>query len=273
MTLDENNFLKGENIFQKSCPKNNEKYGNGLPDTIVIHYTAGKNAESSANYLCKDDVKASAHLVIGRDGKIYQLVSFDTIAWHAGKSEYGGRKWLNKYSIGIELDNAGVLKKTGDEYQAWFGTKYSAEEVIFATHRNETSPRYWHTFTEKQIETCRSVCELLIKKYGIKTIVGHEEIAPNRKQDPGPAFPLDKFRERLLSHNRTDEPELINKKGTIIATSLNIREEAGSQFETIAAPLVKGTEVKVIAEKNGWYKVETKITGWVSKAYVDFGES
>lgn len=272
MKINQNQLLEGENVILKNCPKNHEKFAKNLPDTLVIHYTAGKNAESSADYLCSDNVKASAHLVIGKDGKIYQLVAFDTIAWHAGESEYAGRMWLNRYSVGIELDNAGVLEKTGDEYQAWFGTKYPSNEVIYATHRNEFSPRYWHTYTEKQIDTCRLVCELLINRYGIKTIVGHEEIAPGRKQDPGPAFPLDKFRERLLGHNRTDQPELINKNGKVTAFSLNIRTDAGSQFETIASPLVKGTEVKVISEKNGWYRVETTITGWVSKAYVDLGQ-
>jgi len=268
MKIDQNQLLAGNSIIHQDCIKNQVKYARGLPDTIVIHYTAGKSAESSANYLCKDEVKASAHLVIGRDGKIYQLVPFDTIAWHAGKSEYAGRKWLNKFSIGIELDNAGVLEKTGDEYQAWFGTKYPASEVIYATHRNETSPRYWQTYTEIQLDTCRSVCELLISKYSIKTIVGHEEIAPKRKQDPGPAFPLDKFRERLLANNRSDDPEIISKKGIVTVTGLNIRSDAGVSFETIAPPLIEGNEVKVIEEKNGWYKVETVITGWVSKGYI-----
>lgn len=272
MQINQNHLLSGDSLIQMNCQKNKQKYGNGLPDTIVIHYTAGRSAESSANYLCKDDIKASAHLVIGRDGKIYQLVSFDTVAWHAGKSAYSGREWLNKYSIGIELDNAGPLEKVGDEYQAWFGTKYQANDVMLATHRNETNPAYWHAYTEKQIETCRMICELLIEKYGILSIVGHEEIAPQRKRDPGPAFPLDKFRDKLFHQNRTDEPDDINKKGIVTATELNIRSDAGGNFEKVAPPLTNGTAVKVLEEKNGWYKVETKITGWVGKAYVEIKE-
>ena len=55
---------------------------------IILHYTAGVSAQSSPRYLARPDVKASAHLVIGRLGKIIQLVSFDVEAWHAGQSSY-----------------------------------------------------------------------------------------------------------------------------------------------------------------------------------------
>ncbi len=268
MKITSKHLLEGSGISQMSCPKNTEKFAIGLPDTVVIHYTAGRDAESSAKFLCSE-VKASAHLVIGRDGNIIQLVPFNTISWHAGISSFGSRQGLNKYSIGIELDNAGILQKTGNEYKAWFGRSYHENEVMYATHRNENSPQFWHSFTEVQIEACRQVCELLISKYGIKLMVGHEEIAPGRKQDPGPAFPLDKFRERLLSHNRSDEPDFVDQKGKVTADLLNIRSGAGVTFDKIAPPLKQGNEVVVLEENNGWYKVDTVITGWVSKASIE----
>lgn len=273
MEITNNYLLSGDKITHLDCPKNKIKFAKDLPDTIVIHYTAGRNAESSARYLCRDDVKASAHIVIGRSGEIYQLVPFDTIAWHAGISNYGGRTGLNKYSIGIELDNAGVLKKVGNEYQAWFGTKYPANEVLYATHRNETTPRYWQTYTDIQISTCRTVCELLIDKFNIKDIVGHEEIAPGRKQDPGPAFPLDKFREQLLFQNRTGEPDFIDSEGGVTANLLNIREGAGVNFKKVAKPLPLGTKVKILEEHNGWFKVSTVIEGWVSKSHINIDKN
>jgi len=260
-------LLSGDGIIQMDCPKNKDKFKSGNLDTIVVHYTAGRSAESSANFLC-GEVKASAHLVIGREGEIYQLVPFDTIAWHAGDSAYGDRKWLNQYSIGIEIDNAGVLTEVGSEYQAWFGKKYQANDVVFATHRNETNPKYWHTYTEQQIEACNQVCELLIQKYGIKTILGHEEISPGRKQDPGPAFPLDRFRDNLLSQNRSDNPDSIEKNGEVVADFLNIREGAGVAFKKVAKALPQGTKVKVLEERNGWYKVETSLEGWVGKGHI-----
>ena len=117
MKINDKHQLEDGNITQLSCPKNKQKFGAKLPDTVVIHYTAGRSAKSSADYLCRNDIKASAHLVIGREGEIFQLVPFDTVSWHAGKSEFGGRTSLNKYSIGIELDNAGPLDKVGTEYR------------------------------------------------------------------------------------------------------------------------------------------------------------
>ena len=65
---------------------------NGIqPEYCVLHYTAGASAESSVRWLCNPEAKASAHLVIGRDGSITQLVAFDRKAWHAGKSEWRNR--------------------------------------------------------------------------------------------------------------------------------------------------------------------------------------
>ena len=100
-------------------------------------------------------------------------------------------------------------------------------------------------------------------------ILGHEEISPGRKQDPGPAFPLDKFRDNLLSQNRSDEPDIIDKEGVVVANLLNIRGDAGVNFKKVARPLPRGTKVKVMEERNGWYKVETSIEGWVSKGLID----
>ncbi len=263
-------LLQGEKVQHLSCPKNTSKFKAGDLDTIIIHYTAGRDAKSSAKYLVRPDIKASAHVVIGRKGEIYQLVPFDTISWPAGTSSYMGRSGYNSYSIGIELDNAGVLTKTGGEFTAWFGKKYLPNETMEATHRNENSPRHWHIYTQEQMEACEELCELLIEKYRLKHILGHEEISPGRKQDPGPAFPLDKLRDKLLSHDRSAHDQTMEtaQEGETIPPKLNIRKGPATSFEMMAQPLPKGAKVKVIEEANGWYKVETVIEGWVSKGYV-----
>ena len=103
MTLFEHT-LQGNEITRLACSKNTQPLIH--PDTIVIHATGGSSAESSARYLANKATPVSAHLVIGRRGEIYQLVPFNVIAWHAGKSTHKGRTNLNRYSIGIELDNA-----------------------------------------------------------------------------------------------------------------------------------------------------------------------
>ena len=241
-------------------------------DTIVIHYTNGSSALSSAQWLTRPDVEASAHVVVGKKGEIYQIVPFTKIAWHAGKSAYGGRTNFNNFSIGIELDNAGPLSPVGNEFVASFGGKYPANEAILKTHRNEKSPRYWHVSTEEQIRATEELVMALLAKYPtIKHILGHEEIAPVRKCDPGPAFPLDALRNRLLLHDRKDDEDdqpVVPKKGKVAVDKLNIREGAGPDFQKVALPLPLNKEIKIIGEQNGWCKVKVEIEGWVSKAYI-----
>ncbi len=250
----------------------NKKYqtANGLPDSIIIHYTAGSSAVSSAQHLAKTGVGASAHLVIGQKGEIYQVAPFNIQTWHAGESEYGGRKWYNRYSIGIEIDNAGPCTKVGSQYKTWFGKLYNEEDVILAANRNSKQLKYWKTYTEEQIATVTAICDALKTIYpSIKEILGHEEISPGRKEDPGPAFPLDRMRNQILFNSRDEETIQISGSGIIKASTLNIRSGAGGDFEKVAKPLKKDAKVEILQEENGWYKVKTEIEGWVSKAYVE----
>lgn len=274
-SINNKHLLEGEGVSHMRASKNDEPFADGALDTLVIHYTAGRDAVSSAKYLARADVKASAHLVISREGEVIQLVPFDKKSWHAGRSSYMGRSGFNNYSIGIELDNAGILTRVGNQYQAWFGKKYPEEEVVRAVHRNETKPAWWHAYTEAQLQTCEDIARLLIDTYHLKLILGHEEIAPGRKQDPGPAFPLDKLRNRLLHSNRKDDNEPADPDGTsaeVVASSLNIRSGPGAGFDKVARPLTRGTEVKILEEQNGWYRVSTRIEGWVSRGYVKLKE-
>ncbi len=268
--INNKNWLSsGSGVKHKASKKNTEKFVAGQPDTIIIHYTAGRDAESSATYLARDDVKASAHIVIGRDGDIIQLVPFDTVAWHAGKSSYDGRIGYNRYSIGIELDNAGILEQTGDGFISWFGKQYPANEVIRAIHHNESVERCWHTFTEKQIDAVTQLCEILIARYNtITQILGHDEISPGRKQDPGPAFPLARLRNRILQDRDSDMPIHDDMEGMVDVNRLNIRELPSIDADTITSPLPQGTKVKILQKHQGWYKVKTELEGWVASEYI-----
>jgi len=243
------------------------------PDTIIIHYTAGVSGESSANWLANPDSKVSAHVVIDRSGKIYQIIPFNKVAWHAGESSYGGRKNFNNFSVGIELDNAGYLQRAGSEYVSEYGKRYPASEVIEAKHRNESINRFWHTYTEAQILACQDLCMALRKTYSqIDQILGHDEISPGRKQDPGPAFQMDRFRNRILVNNRESETDEIDHKdavGEVLADKLNIRSGPGTEFEKVAMPLPKKKSLTIKGERNGWYHVKVEVEGWVSKALVE----
>lgn len=246
----------------------------GLPDTIVLHFTAGRDAKSAIRTLTDPKVKASAHLVVGRDGSITQLVPFNVVSWHAGKSSYEGRNGLNDFSIGIEIDNAGRLEKQGEKFFSWFGREYAPADVHAGVHRNESESTYWHRYQEQDIAIVGEICELLIRAYPIKQILGHDEIAPGRKTDPGPAFPLDKLREKLLAADRdeTDPPAPEANKplatGIVTASSLNIRKDANPAAPKAADALAQGSPVKILARKPGWLYVAAECRGWVSADFV-----
>lgn len=243
------------------------------PDTIIIHYTGSSTAQSAINTFMDAENEVSAHIIVGLDGALTQLVPFNKKAWHAGESRHENRTGLNKYSIGIEVVNAGRLSKSGTKYYSWFEKAYNTEDVIKAVHRNEDIATYWQRYTESQIETVAELCELLTRQYNILHILGHEEVSPGRKIDPGPAFPLDKLRNRILKlDDRSLETDVeaydIPKEGYVTASKLNIRSGPSSARMKIANPLLNGKKVKIIQKEEGWYKVATTIEGWVSSAYI-----
>lgn len=195
-----NHFLAGTFGGRHARRLHTGNHGGRLenPDLIVVHYTGGADALSSAHHLARPDSDVSAHLVIARDGSIIQLLPFDTVAWHVGAGEYEGRTNLNRCSIGIELDNAGQLHRSEGRFLSWFNREYMPDEVY--TDCEEGRARYWHNYPLVQIQTLFAVCKLLMFEYPIRHVIGHSE-ATHRKLDPGPAFPMEKFRTQLFLHH------------------------------------------------------------------------
>lgn len=261
--------LLSDHVQHESTEKNSGTFATGLPDTIVFHFTATGSLQMAVNYLMDPEVKASAHLVIGRNGSIVQLMPFDRIAWHAGVSEYQGRSNLNRYSIGIELENAGRLTKSGDQYIAWFGRAYGEDEVMAATHQNEVEPSYWHRYTEAQISAVMDVCRLLCSNYAIASMVGHDEIAKDDKVDPGPVFPLQAINQRLLHHDRAEGVSRLDpmtKQGILYQGESSLMSSPDVSSPPLPLnQLQEGSQVTVKGERNGWYLVSLPVEGWLKK--------
>jgi N-acetylmuramoyl-L-alanine amidase len=171
------------------------------PDYLVMHYTAGRNAKSSINWLVNSQARASAHLVISAEGHPTQLVPFNRAAWHAGASRWAGRVGVNSFSIGIELDNPGMLTRRAGSWFTTWGDPVDEENVIEAVHKNGGELRGWHAYSGTQLDAALGIASLLVNHYGLKDVVGHEDIAPGRKVDPGPAFPMDSFKARVIGRN------------------------------------------------------------------------
>jgi N-acetylmuramoyl-L-alanine amidase len=169
------------------------------PLYLVVHYTAATTASGAIEWFKNPESNASAHLVIDRDGTITQMVPFNRRAWHAGESKWGELSDVNSYSIGIEIVNAGKLRKRTDgTWLTWSKHSVPDDEVTLATHKNEQQETGWHEYTERQIQVTLEVGKLLASKYELVDVLGHDDVAPTRKVDPGPLFPMSSARSRIL---------------------------------------------------------------------------
>lgn len=245
------------------------------PKIVVIHFTAGGSARSSAEWFRHpQNSSSSAHVVIERDGAVIQCVRFDTVAWHAGRSNWRGLIGLNSHSIGLELANWGYLRPAGGGWVTSSGK--SVAEPFICAHRNgnpdgSNCPIGWEPYPDEQIEATRRLVEVLIATYGINEIVGHDDISPVRKSDPGPAFDMARFRTRLLD-SRSDDGDNI---GTVASpTGLNLRQGPGTNFAAIVT-LKDKTALQLLGADGGWLQVTSldsagrpDKTGWVHAHYV-----
>src|SRR5690554_1312135 len=144
---------------------------------IVLHYTAS-DLPRSLQLLTGDQV-SSHYLIAEQPATVYRLVDENRRAWHAGDSQWSGRTWLNATSIGIEMVNRGYI--TGPD----------GEKV-------------WQTWSDQQIDTLIVLLKDIMQRHNLTpaSIVGHSDIAPQRKVDPGPLFPW----QRLAHEGLIDWP-------------------------------------------------------------------
>ena len=163
---------------------------------IVIHYTGMKKEANAIKRLCDNKSKVSAHYFIKENGQVLNLVPDLFEAWHAGESYWKNSKSLNKSSIGIEIHNPGHDHKYND-------------------------------FSLKQISALVILLRYLMKKYSIKvqSILGHSDIAPFRKKDPGEKFPWKKLAKKNLCkwHN-------LNEKKVKKLRNIKIKNEEVRKF-------------------------------------------
>jgi len=158
---------------------------------IILHYTATDFAGTMRAFTQNTKrSRVSAHYVITQDGTIVHVVPEHKRAWHAGRSYWNGLQDLNDISIGVEIVNNGYT-------------------------RTEDGKR-WHPFAAEQIHAVGQVCADIVERYGIPRahVLGHADIAPHRKVDPGPLFPWNMLYDKhglgpwLTSSERTDNAVL-----------------------------------------------------------------
>ncbi len=140
-------------------PNHDERPGDTPLDMLVLHYTGMANAEAALGRLCDAATKVSAHYLIDEDGRIISLVPEDRRAWHAGAAWWRGNTDINARSIGIELVNPG-------------------HEFGLAA------------FPDAQMSALVDLAGDILGRHGVppRNVVGHSDVAPRRKQDPGELF-------------------------------------------------------------------------------------
>lgn len=202
-----------------ACVDSPNKGGKLEPRFLVIHYTASGPDADIARYFAQKDARVSAHLVVRRDGSATQCVPFNRVAWHAGASDWigkDGRRYsgLNNWAIGIEIENWGALRKNGDGWLSWTGALVDGTKVIKACHKSGAPDGGWEVFTAEQTETVVAAARAICAAYAIEDIVGHDDIAPKRKSDPGPAWDMGGFKAKVLGvAGEGDAVAMLQSKG------------------------------------------------------------
>jgi N-acetylmuramoyl-L-alanine amidase len=138
---------------------NHDARGGQAVDMLVLHYTGMRTGDEALRRLCDPGAKVSAHYMIEEDGCIFRLVPEDRRAWHAGVACWAGRRDINARSIGIELVNP------GHEFD-------------------------YRDFTAQQMDSLVILCTDILARHAIapERVLGHSDVAPARKQDPGERF-------------------------------------------------------------------------------------
>lgn len=144
----------------RESPNHGERRNDSKPDMIVLHYTGMRDAEAAVTKLCSPGTEVSTHYVVMEDGYVIQCVPEARRAWHAGAAVWDGETDINSCSIGIEIANPGHD----------FG---------------------YPDFPKRQVAAVTALCRSIFTRYRIPPwrVLGHSDVAPTRKQDPGEKFP------------------------------------------------------------------------------------
>jgi N-acetylmuramoyl-L-alanine amidase len=152
-------MIETTDVRTVSSPNFGPRRDGQRPDLVILHYTAMPTAEAALARLCDPVAEVSAHYLVAEDGRIWRLVAEESRAWHAGLGTWQGRGDVNSRSIGIELANAGP-------------------------------DAGYPPFPEPQMAALERLLDMMMPRWDIGPagVIGHSDMAPGRKIDPGPKF-------------------------------------------------------------------------------------
>ena len=238
-------------------------------DYLVIHHTTGTNPAQTINWFQSPKAMAVAHLLITRQGEIFQFVPFNTVAWHSGYSQWADRTGLNRYSIGIELDNAGRLVRQGGQWKRLSST-FSDDQVLKATHKLQTIEMGWEKYPQAQLDALREVGKLLKATYNFIDVLGHDDVSLSGKLDPGPAFDLIGLRNEIMGFQGDQHFVFKNFK------SANYLRKEPKERSAATGKIACGREVVVLECYRNWVQVQQVLpdntlgsfVGWMPERFL-----
>lgn len=189
--------------------KSRGKYEKGYPVGAVVHFSAGSSAKSTLDWGRENGLM---FFMIGKDGTIYQSNPLNEWGYHAGESRFPGLgQSLSSKLVGIEVDCAGRLEPEKGKFKSWFG-RIVEPEATRTTTGNFVWPQVagtYEKFTEAQEQSLKTLLLWLKKNnpnvFNLEWVLGHDEISPGRKNDPGGAlsYPMPTFRRTLIELSNT----------------------------------------------------------------------
>ena len=192
--------------FQQS-PHRSSRRGLAI-NAIILHFTASATLMGTMKWFQAKHSRVSAHYVMGRDGRVVQMVHEGEKAWHAGAAKLEGDPRVNSMSIGIEIVNWGSLQKQDRTFYCWPGNYTQRYDIAkYGVPVQSKDGQWWAPYTEEQRQALVKLCGEIVQRYPAITkerIVGHEDVAPGRKNDPGPALDMEWIRDQVFQEDAPD---------------------------------------------------------------------
>ncbi|WP_209428435.1 N-acetylmuramoyl-L-alanine amidase [Pararhodobacter sp. SW119] len=230
---------------------------------IVLHNTMGGRVTSSIDHLNNHTNGFGYHILIERNGSVFQTAALDRITRHAGLSNWRGWDSLNSFSVGISLANYGPLRYRKTHYENEYGRRMPDDSALPGPVPHYNGARNyeiasWERYPAAQVDACLRICREIVDRMSIRDIVRHDDVSIGRKFDTGPALSLSPF-SKLVGDRSA---ELVNTWKVVTPNdTLTVRAHHSRHGKPLGT-LPDKTEVYVLSKSYQWISNRWRIGKW-----------